>query len=87
MRHNYNANWQVTAFYDFGTVRINKTPFDPAASNAKNLAGAGFGVNATFDKVQVRAALAWRVDGGLPASLPASAVKTPTLLVAASIGF
>ena len=87
VRHNYNANWQVTAFYDFGTVRINKTPFDPAASNAKNLAGAGVGVNATFDKVQVRAALAWRTDGGLPASLPASAVKTPTLLLAASIGF
>lgn len=87
LRHLYSANWQVTAFYDFGTVRINKTPFGAAAPNSKNLAGAGFGVNATFDKVQVRAALAWRTDGGLPASLPANAVKTPILLVAASVAF
>ena len=87
VRHSYNANLQVTAFYDFGTVRFNKTQFGPAAANSRNLAGAGFGVNATFDKAQVRAALAWRTNGGLPASLPASAVKTPTLLVAASVGF
>ena len=87
LRHSYNANWQITTFYDFGTVRINKNPFGPAASNGKNLAGAGFGVNASFDKVQVKAALAWRVDGGLPASLPAGAVKTPTLMVMASIAF
>ena len=87
LRHSYNANWQVTAFYDFGTVRINKTPFGAAASNAKNLAGAGIGLNATFGRAQIRTALAWRTDGGLPASLPASAVKTPTLLVAATVGF
>ena len=87
LRHSWNANWQSTLFYDFGTVRINKTPFGAAASNGKNLAGAGIGLNATFDKVQIKAALAWRVDGGLPASLPAGAVKTPTLLVVATIGF
>ena len=87
LRHSYSANWQVTAFYDFGTVRINKNPFGAAASNGKNLAGAGFGLNATFDKIQIKAALAWRVDGGLPASLPASAVKTPMLMVVASVGF
>lgn len=88
LRHSYNNNWQVTAFYDFGSItKINKTPFGAAAANAKNLAGAGFGINASFDKVQIRAAMAWRVDGGLPASLPASAVKTPTLLVVATLGF
>ena len=69
LRHNYNPNWQVTAFYDFGSVKINKTPFGAAASNGKNLAGAGFGINASFDKVQVKAALAWGVDGSLPAAL------------------
>ncbi|MGB4117733.1 MAG: hypothetical protein WBK51_14435, partial [Polaromonas sp.] len=88
LRHSWNANWQSTLFYDFGSIsKINKTPFGAAASNCKNLGGVGFGLNATFGKVQVKAALAWRTDGGLPASLPASAVKTPTLLVAASIGF
>lgn len=87
LRHSYNANLQVTAFYDFGSVRVNKTPFGPTASNSRNLAGAGFGVNAAFDKVQVKAALAWRTQGGMPTSLPAGSVKTPTLLVTASIGF
>lgn len=87
LRHLYSANWQVTAFYDFGTARLNKTPFGAPASNSRNLAGAGFGLNATFDKIQVKAALAWRTDGGLPASLPANAAKTPTMLVAASVGF
>ena len=32
-------------------------------------------------------AVAWRVHGGLPTSLPATAVKTPTLMVLAGIGF
>ena len=86
-RHSWNANWQSTVFYDFGTVRINKNLFGAAASNGKNLAGVGFGLNATFNKVQIRTALAWRVDGGLPASLPASAVRTPMLMAAASLGF
>jgi hemolysin activation/secretion protein len=88
LRHSWNANWQSTLFYDFGSItKINKNPFGAAASNSKNLAGVGFGLSATFGKAQVKAALAWRTDGGLPASLPASAVKTPTLLVVASIGF
>jgi len=87
LRNVFDAIWQITAFYDFGTVRINKTEFGAAASNTSNLAGAGFGINATFDKVQIRTALAWRTDGGLPASLPASAAKNPGLLAAASVGF
>ncbi|MGB4115862.1 MAG: hypothetical protein WBK51_04875, partial [Polaromonas sp.] len=88
LRHSWNANWQSTLFYDFGSIsKINKTPFGAAASNSKNLGSVGIGLNATFGKAQIRTALAWRTDGGLPASLPASAVKTPTLLVAASIGF
>ena len=88
LRHTYNQNWQVTAFYDFGSItKINKTPFGAAASNGKNLGGVGFRLNATFGKAQIKAALAWRTDGGLPASLPTSAVKTPALLVVATIGF
>lgn len=87
LRQALNTNWQGTLFYDFGMVRINKNPFGAAASNGKNLAGAGFGINASFDKIQIKAALAWRIDGGLPASLPASAVKTPMVMVVATIGF
>ena len=87
LRQTLSANWQGTLFYDVGDVTINKNPFGAAASNSRGLAGAGFGVNATFDKIQIKAALAWRVDGGLPTSLPANAVKTPTLMVLAGIGF
>lgn len=87
LRHSYSANWQVTTFYDFGSIKVNKSPFGVAPTNNKNLGGAGFGINATFDRVQIKAALAWRIDGGLPVSVPASAAKSPTLMVAASIGF
>ncbi|MDB5964831.1 MAG: ShlB/FhaC/HecB family hemolysin secretion/activation protein [Polaromonas sp.] len=80
-------NLQGTLFYDFGTIRINKSTFGPAASNNRKLSGAGVGLNATLSAVQLRAALAWRVDGGLPTSLPASQVKTPTLLLQASLAF
>jgi hemolysin activation/secretion protein len=87
LRHSWNANWQSTLFYDFGSIsKINKNPFG-TGSNSKNLAGVGVGLNATFGKAQIKAALAWRTDGGLPASLPLSAVKTPTLLVVATVGF
>lgn len=87
IRYSVSPNWQVTTFYDWGTVKTNKTPFGTATSNSKNLAGAGFGINTSFNEVQIKSALAWRTAGGLPASLPASAVKTPTLMVEVRIGF
>ncbi len=90
VRHNYSPNWQVTAFYDFGKVTFNNNPFGPTAAtaaNSKSLGGVGFGINARFDKIQVKAALAWRTHGGKPASLPAGVVKSPTLMVMASVGF
>ena len=88
LRHSYSANWQITAFYDAGTVKTNKNPFGAAgAANSRGLSGAGFGINSNFDKVQVKAALAWRTSGGAPTSLPAGVAKSPVLLVQASIGF
>ncbi|MES2910525.1 MAG: ShlB/FhaC/HecB family hemolysin secretion/activation protein [Pseudomonadota bacterium] len=88
LRQAFTPNIQGTLFYDFGSItRINKTPFGAVAANSRNLSGAGFGMNATFGTVLVRTALAWRVDGGLPTSLPASQVRTPTLLLQATIAF
>ncbi|MES2280981.1 MAG: ShlB/FhaC/HecB family hemolysin secretion/activation protein [Pseudomonadota bacterium] len=88
LRQAFTPNIQGTLFYDFGSItKINKTPFGAAAANSRNLSGAGFGVNANFGKVLVRSALAWRVDGGLPTSLPASQVRTPTLLLQATLAF
>ena len=88
LRHSYNADWQITAFYDAGTVKTNKNPFGQAATpNSKNLGGAGLGLNASFSKVQLKAALAWRTRGGAPVSVPVGAAKSPVLLVAATVGF
>ena len=90
LRHSYSPNWQVTAFYDWGRVRINKNPFGPNASttaNSKTLGGVGVGLNATFERVQLKAALAWRTQCGTPTSLPAGAAKSPVVMVMASVGF
>ncbi|MCY1165783.1 Heme/hemopexin transporter protein HuxB [compost metagenome] len=87
LRQALMPNLQGTLFYDFGSIKINKNPFGAPASNSRNLSGVGLGLNASFDKVQLRAAVAWRTHGGGPTSLPASAVKTPTLLLQAILAF
>ncbi|WP_411877752.1 ShlB/FhaC/HecB family hemolysin secretion/activation protein [Polaromonas sp. YR568] len=87
LRHNVIPNVQATVFYDVGKVTINRKPFGPPASNSRNLAGVGVGVNASLGPVQLRSSLAWRTDGGLPTSIPASAAKRPTLWMQASVAF
>ena len=87
LRHTLLPNLQGTLFYDFGSVKINKSPFGPAADNERNLAGAGFGLNASLAAVQLRASLAWRTRGGVPTSIPASAAKRPTLWLQAAVPF
>jgi len=87
LRHNLMANVQATLFYDWGSVTINRKPFGPAASNSRNLAGVGVGVNASLGAVQLRSSLAWRTDGGLPTSIPAASAKRPTLWLQAAVAF
>jgi hemolysin activation/secretion protein len=87
LRHNFTDNLQATLFYDTGWVKINHTPFGPAAPNSVTLAGAGVGLNAAISNVQIKAALAWRTSSAEPTSIPQSDVRTPTLWVQASTGF
>lgn len=87
LRHTLMTNVQATVFYDWGKVTINRNPFGAAASNSRQLAGAGFGLNASLAGVQLRSSLAWRTDGGLPTSIPASSAKRPTLWLQASMAF
>lgn len=91
LRQTLSANLQGIAFYDWGNVKVNKNPFGVAAAsnsnNNRSLGGAGFGLNASFDKFQLKAALAWRTSGGLPTSVPATAAKRPTLLLLAQVAF
>jgi hemolysin activation/secretion protein len=87
LRHNLMPQVQATVFYDVGKVTINRNPFGAPASNSRNLAGVGVGLNAGLGPVQLRSSLAWRTDGGLPTSIPASAAKRPTLWMQASVAF
>jgi hemolysin activation/secretion protein len=87
LRHNVMANVQATVFYDWGKVTTNRNPFGAAASNSRQLAGAGVGLNASLAGVQLRSSLAWRTDGGMPTSIPASSAKRPTLWLQASMAF
>ena len=87
LRHTMMPKVQGVLFYDFGSVKINKTPFGAAGNNHKALSGAGFGVNAGVGQVQIKASLAWRTRGGQPTSIPAAAVKSPTVWVQASVAF
>ena len=80
--------FRSVVFYDFGTVKINKNPFGAAGtSNNKTLAGAGFGVNASISRVQLKASIAWRLSPDAPLSIPANAIKSATLWLQASVGF
>ena len=87
LRRTLAANLQGTLFYDFGSVRINKNLFGPATINYRNLAGAGFGLNASVAAVLLRASVAWRLQGGEPTSIPASAAKRPMIWLQAAIPF
>jgi hemolysin activation/secretion protein len=87
LRQSLSAHLQGIAFYDWGSVKVNKNPFGAVTSNSKSLAGAGFGMNASYSNFQLKAALAWRTQGGLPTSVPATAAKRPTLLLLAQVAF
>ncbi len=79
LQHTLLAGVQGTLFFDVGSIRVNKNVYDASVANSRTLAGAGFGVNASWNHFDIRASLAWRTQGGVPTSIPASAAKSPTL--------
>jgi len=52
--------------YDAGKVQINKTAILPTSSNSRMLSGAGLGLRAQFQGLDLDASLAWRGHGGAP---------------------
>jgi hemolysin activation/secretion protein len=80
LRHEFAAGLGAIAFYDGGSVTFSKTPF-AFGPNRRDLAGVGFGGNASYAGFELKATLAWRVEGGEPNSIPTSAVQTPTALL------
>ena len=73
--------------YDTGAVAINHTPFGAPATTSLKLSGAGVGLNADLAGTLSRISLAGRTDGKQPVSVPASAVRSPTLWFQASESF
>jgi hemolysin activation/secretion protein len=88
LHHDFIHGLQGIAFYDDGSVSINKTPFvSPTISNKRDLAGAGVGLNAAVAGFELRSTVAWRTHGGDPDSIPRRDVRTPTVLMQVSKAF
>lgn len=68
---------QASLFYDLGSIRTSRFPFNPSVPNSRTLGGAGIGLTASVRMLQIRAALAWRTRGGAPLSIPRSAAHVP----------
>lgn len=47
LRHNFTQTAQGVAFYDAGSVNINRNPFIVGAANTRNISGAGVGASAS----------------------------------------
>lgn len=86
LRHSFKDNLQGIVFYDAGSVAVNCKPF-AASENKRAISGAGFGANANFAGMQIKAHMAWRTSGGQPTSEPAAPSRNPRLWVQASKQF
>jgi len=87
LRHNFLPALQGTVLYDMGEVTINKQPFGPPQDNKRKLSGAGIGLNANVQSIQILGSIAWRMGNQLPTSIPSSAAKSPTIWVQALTTF
>ncbi|MEO8838427.1 MAG: ShlB/FhaC/HecB family hemolysin secretion/activation protein [Herbaspirillum sp.] len=86
LRRTLWAGVQGSLFYDAGTVKISHNPVVDQ-NNTRHLAGAGVGLNAVLGAVQLKASLAWRTQGGVPNSEPASASHDPRFWLQAALPF
>ena len=78
VRHTLLSQLQGLAFYDAGTVTINRNPF-AAGINTRHIAGVGFGLNAQYGWMQFKTSVAWRTSGGQPQSVPVTVNNNPRL--------
>ena len=87
LRHIFGEKLQALLFFDAGTVTVNKDAYITDAANTRNIAGAGFGLNASFKALQFKSAVAWRLHGGPALSEPISEDSNPRLWVQLSSTF
>jgi hemolysin activation/secretion protein len=79
LRHSFAPAIQGVIFYDAGSVEISRYPSPSAGDNTRTISGAGIGANAELAGVQIKTYLAWRTDGGTPASEPDTLDRDPRL--------
>lgn len=79
LSHYFTGTVQGSVFYDTGSITVNRNPYGATASNSRNLSGAGIGFNAHLAGIQFKAALAWRIGGGEPTSIPSTAATRAIL--------
>ena len=72
------------AFYDAGSVKMNKTPW-AAGTNNRSISGGGVGLRYQAGSVSLDLALAWRNEGGKP--LSDTKANTPQAWLSASYRF
>jgi hemolysin activation/secretion protein len=87
LRHTFSEKLQGLVFLDGGTVTINKNAYITDAANTRNIAGAGFGLNASYKAIQLKSVIAWRLHGGPALSEPISEDTNPRLWVQLSSNF
>lgn len=80
LRRAWSDSLQWVLFYDAGSVTINRNAY-AATTNTRTIAGAGVGLNAQYKTMQFRTYIAWRSDGGLALSDPATMDINPRLWV------
>lgn len=83
---------QGFAFYDAGSVSINRNPYllntdQSPADNTRALAGAGLGLSAQYKSMQFKASVAWQTQGGTAQAEPASVTRNPRFWVQMSDTF
>jgi hemolysin activation/secretion protein len=83
-RHDLSPSLQAAVFYDAGYIRFSHDPF-AAGDNSRTLSGAGLGLYARIARMQLKAAAAWRLQGGRPTSVAQD--RQPTLWLQASTAF
>ena len=87
LRHGFTNTVQGLIFFDAGTVRINKEAYIVDTANTRSIVGAGFGLNASYKALQLKSAIAWRLQGGPALSEPISEDTNPRLWVQLSSTF
>ncbi|MBU2896760.1 ShlB/FhaC/HecB family hemolysin secretion/activation protein [Vibrio hepatarius] len=84
LRYIYKNNINPYIFYDYGHIKTNHTAWT-TQDNDRTIGGIGLGLRATYKKLNIDTAAAWRAIGGPPQS--DSRITTPTFWLNISYSF